>query len=156
MAEPAFDLLLEELRSVVDRVDPTPEPVLAAAKEAFAWRTIDAELAELTADSLATAGGVRATDGARLLTFHATGVDVDVEVEVEVADTGQTRRLTGQLVPPGGATVTVRWGDGSVDVEADDLGRFTAAGIPAGTVSLVVVRQGGEQPRRVATSWVSI
>src|SRR6185312_17019847 len=97
MAEPAFEPLLAELRNVVDQADPIPEPVVAAAKAVFTWRTIDAELAELVADSFVTAAGTRTADAARLLTFQAD----DTEVEVEIAATGATRRITGQLVPPG-------------------------------------------------------
>lgn len=153
MAEQSLEPLLAELRSMLDEADPVPDAVLAAAKASFVWRTIDAELAELTADSLsATAGatGVRATGAARLLTFEAPGV----EVEVEVADVGPTRHLTGQLVPPGRAGITVRWSTGSVDTTADDLGRFTVEGIPASTISLSILRPGSLHP--VVTSWVAI
>ena len=100
MVEPAFDPVVAELRSMLDRADPVPDSVLAAAKAAFSWRTIDAELAELTADSLFADTGVRTAEGARLLTFEGPGI----EVEVEVAHTGAGRKLTGQVVPVGRAT----------------------------------------------------
>ena len=150
MAEPMFEPLLRELRDVVDKADPIPGHVLAAAKAAFSWRTIDAELAELVNDSLVAGAAVRATDAARLLTFEGP----DVEVEVEVAETGATRRLTGQLVPAGGAQLTVRWASGSVEVDADEFGRFTATGVPASSVRIEVNRPGEARP--TVTSWVSI
>jgi hypothetical protein len=150
MAEPMFEPLLRELRDVVDKADPMPDHVMAAAKAAFMWRTIDAELAELVNDSLAAHSGVRATDAARLLTFEGP----DVEVEVEVAETGTTRRLTGQLVPAGGARVTVRWASGNVEVDADEFGRFTAPGVPATSVRIEVRRAAEARP--TVTSWVSI
>jgi hypothetical protein len=150
MAEPMFEPLLRELRDVVDKADPIPDHVLAAAKAAFSWRTIDAELAELVNDSLVAGGAVRATDAARLLTFRGA----EVEVEVEVAETGATRRLTGQLVPAGSAQVTVRWASGAIEVDADEFGRFTALGVPATSVR-VEVRRSAETPPTV-TSWVSI
>jgi hypothetical protein len=150
MAEPMFEPLLRELRDVVDKADPIPGHVLAAAKAAYVWRTIDAELAELVNDSLVAGGAVRATDAARLLTFEGP----DVEVEVEVAETGLTRRLTGQLVPAGGARVTVRWASGAVDVDADEFGRFTAIGVPASSVRIEVHRP--TEARPTVTSWVSI
>ena len=39
--------LLEELRSLIDRLDPVPDHVEAAARAAYSWRTIDTELAAL-------------------------------------------------------------------------------------------------------------
>jgi hypothetical protein len=150
MAEPMVEPLLRELRDVVDRADPIPGHVLAAAKAAFLWRTIDAELAELVNDSSVAGAAVRATDAARLLTFEGPGL----EVEVEIAETGPTRRLTGQLVPASLARVTVRWTGGSADVDADEVGRFTAEGVPATSVRLEVYRSDDSRP--IVTSWVSI
>lgn len=150
MAEQPFDPLLAELRSVCDRADPVPSSVVTAAREAFTWRTIDAELAELTADSLLAGAAVRSADAARLLTFEAPGL----EVEVEVAQAGAQRRLTGQLIPVGEALVTIRWSNGTLQINADEMGRFAADAVPAGTVSIEVRRTGVAHP--VVTSWVSI
>jgi hypothetical protein len=154
MAEQSFDPLLTELRSVLDKADPVPDAVLAAARASFTWRTIDSELAELSADSrdaLTSAAGTRAVGGAaRLLTFEAPGV----EIEVEVAETGSTRRLTGQLVPPESAQITVRWVSGSIETRADEFGRFTVDGVPAATVSLTIIRPAAPHP--VVTSWIAI
>ena len=151
MAEQALEPLLAELRNMIDRVDPLPPDVLAAAKASFVWRTIDAELAELAADSLDDGlVGVRANGAARLLTFEAPGV----EVEVEVADVGQTRRLTGQLVPPSAASITLQRADGTQETTADDMGRFTFEGVPAATVRLEILQPGASHP--VVTSWVAI
>lgn len=150
MSEQPFDPLLAELADVMERADPVPPNVVAAAKAAYVWRTIDAELAELAADSLLQGAGVRTRDAARLLTFRAPGL----EVEVEVAATGTTRRLTGQLVPVGPAEITVRWPDGSTTAQADAMGRFGVESVPAGTVSLAIRRPDAE--RAVVTSWLAI
>jgi hypothetical protein len=150
MAEAGFDALLVELRSVAERADPAPDSVLAAAKEAFVWRTVDAELAELVADSTLLTGRVRAADAPRLLTFRAGELDV----EVEVAEVGHRRHLTGQLVPTSSGSVTVRWRGGSLDVPADEMGRFAAEGVPAGSISLVIRRAG--VARATVTTWMSV
>ena len=42
MADQTLEPLLAELRNMIDRVDPLPPGVRAAAKASFAWRTIDA------------------------------------------------------------------------------------------------------------------
>jgi hypothetical protein len=144
------DPLLTALRSVVSNADPVPASVVEAARAAYVWRTIDADLAELTADSAMSTAGVRSSSAPRLLTFEGPGV----EVEVEVAQTGSTRRLSGQLVPVGPAQVTVRWSGGAQETAADDLGRFVVERVPAGSVSLAVVRPGAEHP--IVTSWISI
>jgi hypothetical protein len=150
MSEPTTDPMFATLRSVIDRTDPVPQAVVEAARAAYTWRTIDAELAELTADSAMATAGVRSTSAPRLLTFQGAGV----EVEVEVAQTGSTRHLSGQLVPMGAAHITVRWSGGTQETTADDLGRFAVDRVPAGSVSLAILRMGSDQP--IVTSWISI
>lgn len=155
MAEQPTDPLLAELRNVIEGADPIPDGVVAAAKAAFTWRTIDAEVAELVADSgLADSrllgAGARAAAAARLLTFEAGGCTV----EVEIAETGNTRHLVGQLIPMERATITGRWPAGSRSAESDELGRFTLDDLPAGPISLTVRRTDNEV--LVATSWVII
>jgi hypothetical protein len=143
--------LLQTLRAALDRTDPMPEAIRAAAYAAFAWRDIDAELAALIADSAETPipAGVRTAADHRLLTFRAPGTEIEIEVAGE-----RLRQLTGQLVPPGPASITVCWPAGSLAVEADDLGRFTADNVPPGPVSLQVRRPSAARP--VSTDWVVI
>jgi hypothetical protein len=150
MSEPSTDPMFATLRNVIDHADPVPQAVVDAARAAYTWRTIDAELAELTADSAMATAGVRSTSAPRLLTFEGAGV----EVEVEVAQTGSTRHLSGQLVPMGPAQITVRWSGGTQEATADDLGRFAMDHVPAGSVSLAILRTGTDQP--IVTSWISI
>jgi hypothetical protein len=150
MTEPVLEPLLAELRSVLQRADPVPAEVVAAAKGSFTWRTVDAELAELVADSLTMSAPVRGVGAPRLLTFEGAAL----VVEVEVAETGTTRRLLGQLVPTAPADIVVRWQGGSAATTADDLGRFAVADIPAGPVSISVTRP--SDPNPVVTSWVTV
>lgn len=145
---PADRELLAALRDAWDQVDPVPAFVLEAARGAFAWRDIDTELAELVSDSRLEETSVRGLDGPRLLTFTAGGLTV----EVEVAVTPGGRDIVGQRVPPQPATVTIRCNGPDRVVDADELGRFSAAGVPAGPVSLLC-RGGGPTH---ATSWVGI
>lgn len=148
------DELLAQLRAYFTATDPVPTHVRDAAEASLTWRTIDAELAELVADSAeAPLVGVRSAPsatGGRLLTF--SGPDLVVEVEVSAAGLG--RRLVGQLVPPRTAEVEIRWPGGSLVRSADDVGHFTAEAVPAGPVSVVCRFTGTGAP--VATSWVSI
>lgn len=130
------DGLMAELRAMAAQHDPVPLEATAAARSAIAWRTMDAELAELTADSSVAPQeltGVRGVGAPALLTFDAA--DVSVEVEVMEQPDGR-RRLLGQLIPTGPGSVEIRHGAGSVSVTADEVGRFTAADLPAGPLSL--------------------
>lgn len=129
------DALLAELRALAAQQDPIPPSAIAAARSAIAWRTMDAELAELTADALSdpSLSGVRGTDAPTLLTFESP--ELTVELEVREAANGR-RHLVGQLVPPAAGEVEVRHGGGTSTVQADAVGRFGAEGVEAGPVSL--------------------
>src|SRR3954463_13001834 len=102
-----YEDLLAELRLAALIVDPVPQRVTFAAKASLAWRTIDAELAELTYDSALDADRltlVRGAAAARMLTFSASGLTVDVEVEE--LDGGL--RLIGEVAPAQRMVIAVR------------------------------------------------
>lgn len=146
--------LLEELRAVVLRADPVPAEVEEAARAAYTWRTVDAELAELAYDSLLDddrLAGVRGDDARRALTFEGPAYTV----ELEVAEEGSRRRLLGQLVPPHAARIEVRHSGGLLRLGADKVGRFSAAGVAAGPVSLRCHLEGVEGPP-LDTAWVTV
>lgn len=130
----ANDELLAELRTLPVALDPVPPAAVAAARSAIAWRTMDAELAELTADSSVETqlAGVRGVASPAMLTFEAPGL----AVEIEVTEVGSVRRLLGQLVPAGPGAVEVRHGGGRVTVTADEVGRFAAPDLVSGPVSI--------------------
>ncbi|SRR6266511_3849598 len=152
------EALLEELRAVAARVDPTPEFVLSAAKAAFTWRTIDdelAELAELTYDSALEeegAGAVRGGKGPRMLTFEAP----EVTIELEVTSSGAQRSLMGQVVPPAAGRVEVRHAGGIAEAEVDELGRFKIEGVERGPASIRLHRPSAPDAALVATDWLAI
>lgn len=149
MDHPTYDdeQLLTELRAALDGFDVVPESVRAAARDAFTWRTIDAELAALSYDSFMDdkeLAGVRSGgDAVRMLTFEAEQLTVEVEVE--------HGRLIGQLVPPQGGQVEVRHSGGSMTVEADEVGRFVAEPVPRGPFSL---RCHTETATAIVTDWI--
>jgi hypothetical protein len=145
--------LLAELRDA-GRLDPVPTDALAAAKAAFMWRTIDAELAELTYDSLLDdqpLAGVRSSTPARFLSFASD--PANLSVELEAITEGERRRLVGQLVPAQRGQIEVRHAGGAVTVEVDDLGRFTADDLAPGPISLHCRAASGAT---VATDWVLV
>ncbi len=123
---PEDDALLAELGEVLgERIGPPPPELVAGAKGLFTWRTIDAELAVLTYDSLLDTepSGVRSAVGLpRVLTFEAGALTVELEVESST----RGRRLSGQLVPAAAAEVEIHAGEVVARVEADAFGRFAA------------------------------
>jgi hypothetical protein len=149
--DPDDDVAMDELRALAAETDPVPPHVLAAARGSYTWRTIDAELAGLVYDSvldterLAT---VRSADTVRLLTFETA----ELAIELEVTLVAGSRRILGQLVPPGPGALELRHGGGLLELEADAHGRFAAEGVEAGPVSLRCRRAGAA----IETEWVAI
>jgi hypothetical protein len=134
-----------------------PADVLAAARASFTWRTVDAELATLSYDSLLADAGptstVRSgTPAPRVLTFSTPRLDL----EVELID----GRLDGQLLPgsdPSLAAVHLEGGDVEIcdaggpvaSAPVDELGCFSVGIVPDGPVRFLV-----RLPQaRVATDW---
>jgi len=145
--------LLSRVSEVYAEIDPVPAHVVEAAKAALVWRTIDSELAELVEDTELTLAdiGLRAEVAPRLVTFEAD----TLTVEVEIAETGDRRRLMGQMLPPSAGEVEIRNAERTQVVEADELGRFSATDVPSGPVSLVCrLRSAAERP--IVTSWIVI
>ncbi|WP_283133320.1 hypothetical protein [Rhizohabitans arisaemae] len=148
MYEEIQDNALEaELRGVVARRDPLPPELFQAALDAFAWRRVDEELAELTFDSFAEQplALVRGAEP-RLLTFESDAIGIELEITEE-------RALVGQLIPPQPATVDIRQVSATIAVQADDMGRFTTGPLSRGPISL---RCSSSRDLLVVTDWVTV
>ena len=143
-----LDAVEAELRGAFDLLEPVPPHLTVAAIEAFSWRDVNAERAELIFDSLADTGaGVRGDERPRLLSFEHPNVIIEAEVD----GSGRTRRISGRITPPAAVEVSIRHGGEPVTVMADELGRFSAGEIRAGRIRLIVRIPGRTRP--VATGW---
>ena len=125
--------LLAALRQALAERQAVPPEFVEAAKNAFAWHNIDAELAELTYDSsrdTESAPSTRAeTASIRALTFTSAHLTIELEVTHD--------SLLGQIVPAQPGTIKVQLRDGAeTTVPADRIGRFTIRPMPAGTFRL--------------------
>ena len=125
--------LLAALRQALAERQAVPPEFVEAAKNAFAWHNIDAELAELTYDSsrdAEPAPSTRAeTASIRALTFTSAHLTIELEVTHD--------SLLGQIVPAQAGTIKVQLRDGAEStVPADGIGRFTIRPMPAGTFRL--------------------
>jgi hypothetical protein len=152
--DPHDEALLARLTEIVRSIDEVPEEVLSAARSSYAWRTIDADLAEIAYDSLLdedALAAVRSGAQPRQITFESS----DLTIELEVAVVSDRRRIIGQLIPTQPAAVVIRHPSGEVAVEADELGRFMAEAVIVGPVSLSCSLEGGEG-KSVNTDWIVI
>lgn len=153
------DHLMGELRALFARIDPVDPRQLEQARFAYTWRTVDAELAELSFDSLVDRdmlAGVRddgtATLGPRMLGFGAVVDGEEFAIEVEIEPGRGRPVLVGQLLPPRAAGVELQASAGEVvAVAADELGRFRVEPVPPGPLRLRVQLD----DRVVQTTWVS-
>ncbi|HTU74413.1 MAG TPA: hypothetical protein VMG38_12930 [Trebonia sp.] len=150
--------LLSALREVLGAADPPPSWCVNLAKESFALRTIDAELATLSEDSaldgvaVTRSGGGPPGGGPRLAVFDADSLSV--EIEVSRSSRPGSWQVVGQLSPPAAAMVGVRRPpDDHGRVTADDLGRFLIDQLPAGPLSLAIEIEGKQS---VVTEWITV
>lgn len=148
MSGDTTDPIEEELRAVLRELHgPVPDAVVAAARGAWTWRTVDAELAELLEeDAVAVRSGT-----AVVRAYAVAGVVIDVEVDGDVV-LGQVGDAAGT---PLGASVVVDVAapDGTrhaVDAEVDAAGGFRAT-VPAGNRRIAVSLPDG---RRIVTPWL--
>jgi hypothetical protein len=139
--------LLEDLRAAVRSVGAPTPGMMAAAQAAYSWRTVDAELAALTHDSLTdTSALVRGgLAGPRTLVFESESMSV----ELEQTEDG----LVGQLVPPTDGEVTLQGPSGELGhASVDELGCFCFDRTPHGTVRLRCRTSSGV----LVTHWVRL
>jgi hypothetical protein len=125
--------LLTALRHALYSRSAVPAEFVDSGKQAFAWRNIDAELAELTYDSETNAEYALSTRAEaasiRALTFTSARLTIELEI---VGDA-----LLGQIVPGQPAAITVQPKVGaSAILDADDIGRFSIQPLPAGLFRL--------------------
>jgi hypothetical protein len=146
--EVSDEMILASLRMAAAAREPVPASVLKAAREAFSWRLIDAELAELVADSAfeMAHAGTRGGWEPRLVTFEVPG---GTALELQACSNGGGIRLVGQVVPGRPGTAEVQHPGGMIAVDVDEVGRFAAHGICPGPMRVklrLVTPEGAGQP----------
>jgi hypothetical protein len=127
------DALLAALREALRAREAVPPEFVEAARSAFAWHNIDAELAQLTYDSSRDAEyepSLRAEAASiRALTFTSARLTIELEVTRDA--------LLGQIIPPQAGVITVPPRDGAeTEYPADEIGCFSIRPVPSGPFRL--------------------
>jgi hypothetical protein len=139
------EVLWQELQQATREPDAVPPEFAAAARAAFTWRTVDAELLRLTEDAaMLEATRAAGTTERRVLEFAGAQLSVTVELSSGLAE--------GQVLPPGSGRVAKATLDGaSVEVEVDDSGYFRFAVGDQETFRLQLATEGAAY----VTQWVT-
>jgi hypothetical protein len=144
------EVLLAALGEALKALEAVPPDFIAAAKDAYAWHGIDAELARLTFDSsqeTEPAVGLRSESASiRALSFVSEHLSIEVEI------TGDS--LLGQLIPAQPGTVDIHELDGgTVTVPVDEAGCFAVEPKPGSPFRL---RCHTAPQTDVLTGWVTL
>lgn len=139
--------ILDILRKGMRQSDPVPSTVTEFAAALFTWRDIDAELAELTFDSVDEEAptGVRSTSTARMLSFEIGKWTIDLEYNPAAAV------LMGSVSPASPFSVELHSRGARFAMELDEMGRFEFDDVEGGPASLVFRAADGEM---IKTSWI--
>lgn len=144
------DQLLVALKDALSARHAVPDEFVEAAKNAFAWHNIDAELAQLTYDStsgLESAAMATRSDTAyiRELTFTSPRLTIELAVTAN--------SLVGQVIPAQAATIEIQsHAGGAAVVSSDEVGFFSVEPIPSGPFRLRCQAVGVD----VVTAWVEL
>jgi hypothetical protein len=143
------DQLLEVLRDAMSTARELPPAFVEVGKAAYAWRTIDAELAALTYDSAWDAEELTLTRSEsamlRTLTFASDALTIELELT--------PHEVLGQISPPQAGTVRLAADSEEVGTTPiDDLGFFIVRPTPRHPFRLVCQIAAGVT---VMTGWIS-
>lgn len=141
--------LLAALQQAFSARRTVPPEFVEAGKNAFAWHTIDGELAQLTYDSIYGVDHLASTRAESAAVRALTFASLCLTIELEVSEDS----LVGQVLPPQAATIEVqdRMGAGRV-IPTDGIGSFSIRPIPRGRFGLHCRAASGIYVR---TSWIT-
>jgi hypothetical protein len=151
------DDLLAALQQAVRERQAVPPEFVEAGRNAFAWRNFEAEVAQLTYDSVedaARAAALRAgpvsgrADRASVRALTYTSAHLTIELEVTQDS------LLGQVVPAQPAMIRVQPRTGAeTALDADEIGCFSVRPIPSGPFRLHCRTASGTD---TVTGWITL
>ncbi|MCS7483069.1 hypothetical protein ACFFQW_46720 [Umezawaea endophytica] len=129
------DDLLGDLKSLLDRVDPTPTRL--SAPPAFPPPGDHVPLDWCSDSAVATPTGMRGAGTSRSLRFTSDHTTIDLRLDTDLGV-----RALGLVHPPRGGSVLISWPDGGSTSGIDTVGWFRADPLPAGPLRFVVRQPG--------------
>lgn len=152
MSEDRWDdeALLRELTEALQDPDDLLPTLVAQGRAIFGWRTVDADLAlaRLDFDSALQEEAFAARAEAQELRFLVFTAQ-PLSVELEVSHLG----VTGQIVPPSRASVSVETTDGPpLELQTDEVGFFRLPPVGPGPVRL----RCETEHSKLVTDWVRL
>jgi hypothetical protein len=139
--------LLAALSEAIKARQAVPSWFAETARNAFAWRDIDAELAQLTYDSQAgrrAPAAVRSeTAPIRAITFTSPRLRVELEIT--------EGSVLGQVIPSRAGILEIHTKEGIRTAEVDEIGCFAVSPIPAAPFRLRYRTADGAD---VLTGWI--
>jgi len=145
--------LLAELHAALRAEQEVPAALVDAGKGLWAWRSVDAELADLTYDSAleAMAEQLVATRSEAATLRSLTYASRTLTIELEVTRDG----LLGQVQPAQAGRVEVMVRDGGVTpVDVDEVGWFTVRPLPRSPFRVAYTTHDGSI--KVVTPWIDL
>jgi hypothetical protein len=122
------DELLAALGEAIKAQDPVPSWFVQTGKNAYAWHSIDADLAQLTYDSRADADADAVARSETATIRALTFTSAHLSIELEIADGS----LFGQVFPPQAGTLETHTKAGMTTSPVDETGFFAVEPIPPG------------------------
>ena len=142
------DQLLAALGAAIRARQAVPDALVEVGKGAYTWHRIDAELAQLTYDSMTdlTAAVRSETASIRALTLTSPHLSMELEVSEDC--------LLGQVIPPRAGTLEAQTGAGaSTETTVDEIGCFAVDPTPASPFRLRFQAADGTD---VLTGWITL
>jgi hypothetical protein len=140
--------LLAALGEAMRARQAVPECFVETGKNTYAWHDIDAELAQLTYDSLVDRERVAAVRSEAASIRALTFTSARSSLELEVAENS----LLGRIIPPGLA-LEVQATAGVTSSPADEIGFFVVEPIPDSPFRLRCRTDDGAD---VLTGWITL
>jgi hypothetical protein len=131
----ADEVLLDDVRELLQALDPVPSHLHDRIRLALALRDLEGELARFVGPAEEAVLAARGAEQTRIVTFDSDSLTIMIRVD---ANSDGTARVDGWLAPPHPRLVEMKLTDNSITVTADELGRFVFYSVPRGAAQLIV------------------